>query len=126
MKRVGGRWRNMAVSNAFRGWLVDYTFSKAGNLLKRSALATRLGRGFTRFKEAYSASLVRYQHGKFAEAAERVQKHSLYFMVTMWRRKAAAMIVHQALQEQSDQHAATAALLKLHRRYDKESPMHFV
>ena len=46
-------------------------------MLKRSAFQTLLGRGWERLKESYYACLVRYQHGKFAAAANLVFTNEL-------------------------------------------------
>ena len=50
MKKMGRtvrRWAHRAMATSWRTWLVDFAFQRAGEMLRQSALHTRLGRAFT-------------------------------------------------------------------------------
>lgn len=82
---------------------------------RSTALYTKLGRGFTRFQEAYNASLVRYLHGKFAVAADLVVLNDLRACLQCWRRKAAGQLVNAAWAMKALTYGLTAAFVRLRR-----------
>ena len=116
MRKMVGRWQNQAVSNGFRSWLVDYAYARAGQLLRHSALQTVAGRGFTRFKEAYHASLVRQQAGKFQAAAKQVLFNDLGAAFATWRKRAAETLCDAEWTQRADEHKFAASFYKLHAR----------
>ena len=149
MRRMVGRWKNQALSNGFRSWLIDYAFARAGRMLRHSAIYTRLGRGFTRFKEAsaqdpicpsprecrnqctsdanrvvcvqqaFAASLLRYQHGKFAAAAQLVLAHEVAASVVAWRRWAIGRMLLAAWSVRAGSHRVAAQFYRFHANCTK-------
>lgn len=84
INRAVRRWANASMASGWRTWLIDHAYMKAGAMLKKSALNSRMGRGFERFKESVQTSLLRYQHGKFAAAAALVYQADLKSCLDHW------------------------------------------
>lgn len=116
LRRMVGRWQNQAMSNGFRAWMVAYAFARAGALLRHSALQTVAGRGFTRFKEAYHACLVRRQAGRFQAAAKQVLFNDLGAAFATIRKRAAEKLCSTVWRKRAKEHRFATALFKLHAR----------
>ena len=69
----------------FRIWRVDTKRVRAGNMLKNSAVHSRLGRGFVTLYKAYKASLVRYQQGRWLTAKAHVLKSKMFEALGAWK-----------------------------------------
>ena len=69
----------------FRIWRVDTKRVRAGNMLKNSAVHSRLGRGFVTLYKAYKASLVRYQQGRWLTAKAHVLKAKMFEALGAWK-----------------------------------------
>ena len=115
MGKMFKRMLNLAMSNGWRTWLIDYSFAKAGKLIKNSAMQTNVGKAFTRFVEAYKAALSRYQHGKFAAAKQHCQSISFTACVIRWHRKAEARIIMTEANKKATKHLRVLTFHRLHR-----------
>ena len=116
VKRTVHRWVHGRLLAGWRTWLIDHAFTKAGEMLVHSAIYSRMGRGFARLYEAYKASLLRYQHGKFAAAAALVFQASLKSAVEGWRWYNGDVAARAAQVVASDSFFGRRLLRRLHER----------